>query len=249
MSDLAKVKPAHTHRAAVIYVRQSSASQVEHHRESTERQYALAHRAIELGWHREQVIIVDEDQGLSGSGIAKRAGFAQMAADVALAKVGIVLGLEVSRLARNNADWYRLLDLCGMTDTLIGDADGIYHPALFNDRLVLGLKGTMSEAELHTLRARLNGGIRNKAQRGELRRELPVGLVWGDKDGEVRFHPDEAVVGAIRTVFDRFTEMGSVRQVWLWFRTEGLRFPSQKDAWGGDIQWIVPTYGSIHQVI
>ncbi len=121
MSDLAKVKPAHTHRAAVIYVRQSSASQVERHRESTERQYALVHRAIELGWHREQVIIVDEDQGLSGSGIAKRAGFAQMAADVALAKVGLVLGLEVSRLARNNADWYRLLDLCGMTDTLIGD--------------------------------------------------------------------------------------------------------------------------------
>ncbi len=180
MSDLAKVKPAHTHRAAVIYVRQSSASQVEHHRESTERQYALAHRAIELGWHREQVIIVDEDQGLSGSGIAKRAGFAQVAADVALAKVGIVLGLEVSRLARNNADWYRLLDLCGMTDTLIGDADGIYHPALFNDRLVLGLKGTMSEAELHVLRARLNGGIRNKAARGALRRGLPVGLLWGE---------------------------------------------------------------------
>ncbi len=200
MSDTAKVTPAHTHRAAVIYVRQSSASQVEHHRESTERQYALVHRAIKLGWHREQVTIVDEDLGVSGAGIAKRAGFAQMAADVALAKVGIVLGLEVSRLARNNADWYRLLDLCGMTDTLIGDADGIYHPALFNDRLVLGLKGTMSEAELHILRARLNGGIRNKAARGALRRGLPVGLIWGEQEGEVRFHPDEAVVPHRRLV-------------------------------------------------
>src|SRR6266704_3626216 len=210
MSDLAKVKPAHTHRAAVIYVRQSSASQVEHHRESTERQYALVHRAIELGWHREQVTIVDEDLGVSGAGIARRAGFAQMAADVALAKVGIVLGLEVSRLARNNADWYRLLDLCGMTDTLIADADGVYHPALFNDRLVLGLKGTMSEAELHILRARLEGGIRNKAARGELRRGLPIGFIWGDDDGEIRFHPDEAVTSAIRAVFTRFAELGSV---------------------------------------
>src|SRR2546425_3520055 len=209
MSDLAKVKPAHTHRAAVIYVRQSSASQVEHHRESTERQYALVHRAIELGWQRDQVIIVDDDQGVSGSGIAKRAGFAQMAADVALAKVGIVLGLEVSRLARNNADWYRLLNMCGATDTLIGDADGIYHPGLFNDRLVLGLKGTMSEAELHVLRARLDGGIRNKAARGELRRGLPVGFVWGEDDGEIRFHPDEAVTTTIRLVFERFAEMGS----------------------------------------
>jgi DNA invertase Pin-like site-specific DNA recombinase len=135
MSDPTKVKPTHTHRVAVIYVRQSSPAQVEHHRESTERQYALVHRAIDLGWHRDQVTIIDDDLGLSGSGLAKRAGFARLAADVALAKVGIVLGLEVSRLARNNADWYRLLDLCGMTDTLIADADGVYHPALFNDRL------------------------------------------------------------------------------------------------------------------
>src|SRR5256712_6614091 len=248
MSDLAKANPAHTHGAAVIYARQSSASQVEHHRESTERQYALVHRAIELGWHREQVISVDEDQGLSGSGIAKRAGFAQMAADVALAKVGLVLGLEVSRLARNNADWYRLLDLCGMTDTLIGDADGIYHPALFNDRLVLGLKGTMSEAELHVLRARLNGGIRNKAARGALRRGLPVGLTWGEKEGEVRFHPNEAVTSAIHTVFARFAELGSARQVWLWFRAEGLSFPLQANG-VPDIRWVAPTYTAIHKVL
>jgi DNA invertase Pin-like site-specific DNA recombinase len=248
MSDAGKVTPSHTHRAAVIYVRQSSSAQVEHNRESTERQYALVHRAVDLGWHREQVTIIDEDLGLSGAGIAKRAGFARLAADVALAKVGLVLGLEVSRLARNNADWYRLLDLCGMTDTLIGDADGVYHPALFNDRLVLGLKGTMSEAELHILRARLEGGIRNKAARGELRRGLPVGFVWGDADGEVRFHPDEAVTSAIRAVFTRFAELGSVRQVWLWFRSERLSFPLQTHGVEG-IRWVAPTYTAIHHML
>jgi DNA invertase Pin-like site-specific DNA recombinase len=248
MSDLTKVKPTHTHRAAVIYVRQSSPAQVEHHRESTERQYALVHRAIELGWPRDQVTIIDDDLGLSGSGLAKRAGFARLAADVALAKVGIVLGLEVSRLARNNADWYRLLDLCGMTDTLIADADGVYHPALFNDRLVLGLKGTMSEAELHLLRARLEGGIRNNAARGALRRGLPVGFLWGDEDSEVRFHPDEAVTSAIRAVFTRFAEVGSVRQVWLWFRSESLSFPLQTHGVDG-IRWVAPTYTAIHHVL
>jgi recombinase/helix-turn-helix protein/resolvase-like protein len=171
-----------------------------------------------------------------------------MTSEVALGRVGIILSLEVSRLARNGGDWHRLLDLCVVTDTLIGDSDGLYHPALFNDRLVLGLKGTMSEAELHIIRARLDGGRRNKAERGELRRGLPVGLVWGDKDGEVRFHADEAVVGAIGTVFDRFAEMGSVRQVWLWYRGQGLRFPSQSSA-SEEIRWIVPTYQSIHQVL
>ena len=248
MSDAAKVKPSHTQRAAVIYVRQSSAAQVEHNRESTERQYALVHRAVELGWHRDQVTIIDEDLGLSGSGSAKRTGFARLAADVALTKVGIVLGLEVSRLARNNADWYRLLDLCGLTDTLIGDADGVYHPSLFNDRLVLGLKGTMSEAELHVLRARLDGGIRNKAARGELRRGLPVGFVWGDADGEIRFHPDEAVTSAIRAVFTRFAELGSVRQVWLWFRSEALSFPLQRTGVEG-MRWVAPTYTALHHVL
>src|SRR5215470_2783134 len=222
---------------------------MERNQESTDRQYALAARAVELGWRRDQVVVVDEDLGVSGAGLAPRSGFARLTAEVALGQVGLVLGLEVSRLARNNADWYRLLDLCGITDTLIGDGDGLYHPSSFNDRLVLGLKGTMSEAELHILRARLDGGIRNKAQRGELRRELPIGLVWGDKDGEIRFHPNEAVVGAIRTVFDRFAEMGSVRQVWLWFRSQSLRFPSQADAWGAEIRWIMPTYRSIHQVL
>src|SRR5467141_1903127 len=218
MNDLAKVKPSHTQRTAVVYIRQSSPSQVEYNRESTARQYALVEKAREFGWAKEQVIVIDEDLGLSGSGSAKRSGFARMTAEVALRHVGIVLGLEVSRLARNNADWYRLLDLCGMTDTLIGDSDGIYHPALFNDRMLLGMKGTMSEAELHILRARLDGGIRSKAARGELRRGLPVGLVWGDAEGEIRWHPDEAVTGVIAAIFERFTVCGSVRGVWLWLR-------------------------------
>jgi DNA invertase Pin-like site-specific DNA recombinase len=248
MSERAKILPTHTQRVAYVYIRQSTPAQVEHHRESTARQYALAERAQALGWAPEQVVVIDEDLGLSGASSAKRAGFVRLTTEVALGHVGLILGLEVSRLARNNADWYRLLDLCGVTDTLIGDGDGVYHPALFNDRLVLGLKGTMSEAELHILRARLDGGIRNKAARGELRRGLPVGLVWGDADGEVRFHPDAAVTGALRTVFARFAEVGSVRQVWLWFRAQGLSFPLQMHATSA-IQWVAPTYTAIHHVL
>ena len=248
MTDLAKIQPTHTQRAACIYVRQSTPSQVEHNRESTARQYALADRACQLGWSREQVVVIDEDLGLSGSSTDQRSGFTRMTSEVALGHVGIILGLEVSRLARNNADWYRLLELCGLTDTLIGDNDGVYHPALFNDRLLLGLKGTMSEAELHIIRARLEGGIRNKAARGELRRGLPVGFVWGEADGEVLFHPDAAVIGAIRTVFERFAEFGSERRVWLWFRSEALSFPLQ-DGPQGQIRWVAPTYTALHHIL
>ncbi len=248
MSENAKITADHLHRCALVYVRQSSAAQVEHNRESTQRQYQLVDRAIDLGWNRDKVSVVDQDLGISGSGLKDRSGFAHMTAQVALGQIGIVLGLEVSRLARNNSDWYRLLDLCGVTNTLIGDADGIYHPGLFNDRLVLGLKGTMSEAELHVLRARLEGGIRNKAARGELRRGLPVGFVWGDAEGEVLFHPDEAVTHTIRMVFARFAEMGSARQVWLWFRSQQLRFPLSSSLLDG-IRWVTPTYTKIHQVL
>jgi DNA invertase Pin-like site-specific DNA recombinase/uncharacterized protein YndB with AHSA1/START domain len=251
MTDPSKIKASHLQRAAYVYIRQSTPGQVEHNRESTARQYALADRAGQLGWSKQQVVVIDEDLGLSGSTTDKRSGFAHLISEVALAHVGIVLGLEVSRLARNNADWYRLLELCGVTDTLIGDNDGVYHPALFNDRLLLGLKGTMSEAELHIIRARLDGGIRNKAARGELRRGLPVGLIWGEQDGEILFHPDEAVTGAIRTVFERFAEFGSARRVWLWFRSEGLSFPLQTNPAGmpGPIRWVTPTYHALHQIL
>jgi DNA invertase Pin-like site-specific DNA recombinase len=248
MNDLAKIGASHLARAAFVYLRQSTPAQVENNRESTQRQYALVSKATSLGWPTEQVVLLDEDLGVSGSGIVERSGFARLTAEVALGHVGIVLGLEVSRLARNNADWYRLLDLCGITNTLIGDADGIYDAANYNDRLVLGLKGTISEAELHILRARLLGGIRNKAARGELRRGLPVGFVWGDEDGEIRFDPDEAVCAAIRAVFARFSEFGSARRVWLWFRSEGLSFPLRRH-YGHEIQWIAPTYIAIYHVL
>ena len=248
MNERLKITPAHLARQAIVYLRQSSAAQVEHNRESTDRQYALAGKARDLGWPQERIVVIDEDLGLSGSGSVARSGFARLTAEVALGHVGLVLGLEVSRLARNNAEWYRLIDLAGFTDTLIGDADGIYHAALLNDRLLLGLKGTMSEAELHVLRARLNGGIRNKAARGELRRGLPVGFVWGEADGEVRFHPDEAVIAALGSVFARFAEMGSARRVWLWFRSEELKFPLQMHA-HREILWVEASYTAIHQVL
>jgi DNA invertase Pin-like site-specific DNA recombinase len=242
-----KITHTHLERAAYVYVRQSTASQVQNNRESTDRQYKLVDRALCLGWSREQVRVVDEDLARSGSGVSERHGFAAMTAEVAFGHVGLILSLEVSRVARNNADWYRLLDLCGVTDTLIGDEDGVYHPGLFNDRLLLGLKGTMAEAELHVIRARLDGGIRNKAARGELRRGLPVGFVWGEEDGEVLFHPDEAVTHAVHTVFDKFAELGSIRQVWLWFLAQNVSFPIQQTP--GEIRWGRATYTGIHQTL
>ncbi len=248
MSPNEKIKMTHLQRCAYVYVRQSTSAQVQYNRESTDRQYKLADRAIQLGWAQSQVRIIDEDLARSGSVTSDRGGFALMTTEVALGHVGLILSIEVSRVARNNADWYRLLDLCGVTDTLIGDEDGLYHPGLFNDRLLLGLKGTMAEAELHVIRARLEGGIRNKAARGQLRRGLPVGFVWGEEDGDVLFHPDQAVTALIRSVFEKFAEMGSVRRVWLWLRSEGLSFPSQYNS-AADIQWITPTYTRIHNVL
>lgn len=248
MSDAVKITSSHLARVAIVYLRQSSTAQVEHNREFTDPQYALLHKAGDLGWPVDRVVVIDEDLGLSGSGAVARSGFARLTAEVALGHVGLVLGLEVSRLARNNADWYRLIDLCGLSNTLIGDADGVYHPALFNDRLLLGLKGTMSEAELYVLRARLNGGIRNKAARGELRRGLPVGFVWGEADGEVDFHPDEAVRTTIASIFARFAETGSARRVWLWFRSEGLRFPLRMHQ-RCEIRWVEASYTAIHHVL
>jgi len=246
-----KITASHRSRTAVIYVRQSTLVQVERNRESTARQYDLVSRARELGWPRTAVTVIDEDLGISGASAAGRPGFAQLAAQVGMGQVGIVLSLECSRLARNNADWYRLLELAAMTGTLIADADGIYHPALPDDRLVLGMKGTLSEMELQILRARLDGAIRNKAARGELRRGLPVGLVWGEADGEILKHPDEAVTGVIAAIFGQFAVCGSVRGVWLWLRDQGLKFPLQPGAYirGSEIIWTEPTYHAVHNVL
>lgn len=253
MSEQSKVTASHRSRAAVIYVRQSSLAQLERNAESTARQYDLVERAVMLGWSREQVRIVDADLGISGSVTGQRDGYEALVADVALGQVGIILALEVSRLARDNAAWYRLLDLAGTCDTLVADADGVYHPGLFNDRLLLGMKGMLSEAELHVLRARLTGGIRNKAARGELRTGLPVGLVWGDAAGEIRLHTDEAVTGVIAAVFDQFAASGSVRATWLWLRDNQLRWPLQPVAYRRDrlpeITWVEPTYHAVHTTL
>lgn len=253
MSESGKITASHLSRTAVIYVRQSTLAQVERNTESTARQYDLAGRARTLGWPAGAVRVIDGDLGVSGSVTGQRDGFEGLLAEVALGQVGIILALEVSRLARDNAAWYRLLDLAGVCDTLVADADGVYHPALFNDRLILGMKGMMSENELHVLRARLEGGIRNKAARGELRRGLPVGLVWGEGDGEIVFHPDEAVTGVIAAVFSQFRVCGSARATWLWLRAEGLRWPLQQavylDGRPGEITWVEPTYHAVHTTL
>jgi len=248
MSESSKVTASQLRRQAFIYPRQSSPAQLERNVESTARQYALVERAIALGFAREQVVVIDDDLGITGDGTVDREGFARLVSEVALGHAGLVLGLECSRVARNNSDWYRLLDLCGVTDTVIGDLDGLYHPGSFNDRLLLGLKGTISEAELHMIRQRLDGGIRNKAKRGELRRGVPVGFVWGEGDGDVLLDPDEAVNGAIATIFERFAELGSARQVWLWMRREGVQFPLRRFQ-GAEITWVAPTYHQIHSVL
>src|SRR6266536_3082385 len=254
MSEAVKVTGSHRSRAAVIYVRQSTLVQVERNTESRARQLDLVTRAGELGWPRGAIRVV-EDQGVSASVTGQRDGVESLVAEVALGQVGIILALEASRLARDNAAWYRLLDLAGICDTLVADADGVYHPALFNDRLILGMKGILAESELHVLRARLEGGIKNKAARGELRRGLPVGLIWGEADGEIRFHPDEAVTGVIAAVFGQFAVSGSVRATWLWLRAQGLRWPLQKVAYTRrgsgtpEITWVEPTYHAVHTTL
>ena len=187
-----KVTAVHLKRNAYLYVRQSTMRQVFENTESTDRQYALRQRAIALGWPQQQIVVIDSDLGHSGASAVDREGFQKLVAEVGMGRAGIVLGLEVSRLARNSADWHRLLEICALADTLILDEDGIYDPAHFNDRLLLGLKGTMSEAELHVLQARLRGGLLNKARRGELRCPLPAGMIY-DASGRIGLDPDKQV--------------------------------------------------------
>ncbi len=220
-----KVTASHLRRDAYLYVRQSTVRQVFENVESTRRQYGLRQRAVALGWPEERVVVIDVDLGLSGSSASDRQGFQKLVAEVGLGHAGIVLGLEVSRLARNSTDWHRLLEICALTDTLILDEDGVYDPAHFNDRLLLGLKGTMSEAELHVLRSRLRGGILNKARRGELRCPLPIGLVH-DGAGRVGLDPDKQVQESVRLVFETFARTGAVGATVRHFRQQGLLFPS-----------------------
>jgi len=245
-----KVTAAHLRRDAYLYVRQSTIKQVLTNTESALRQYDLKSRAIALGWSAEQVIVIDIDQGQSGASAADREGFQRLVADVGMGRAGIVLGLECSRLARNNADWHRLLEICALSSTLICDEDGLYDPTDFNDRMLLGMKGQLSEAELHFLRSRLRGGILSKARRGELITPLPVGLAY-DGRGKVVLDPDRAVQHAIAHLFDTFDATGSAHAVVKAFHDAGLLFPRRhhKGPRKGELDWAPLTHSAVLRVL
>ena len=242
-ADATRVTAGHLARNAYLYIRQSTLKQVLNNTESTARQYALRQRAAALGWPAAQIITIDVDQGRSGASAADREGFQHLVAEVGMGRAGIVLGLEVSRLARNNADWHRLLEICALTSTLICDEDGLYDPGEFNDRLLLGLKGTMSEAELHFIRARLRGGQLSAARRGELKMGLPVGLAC-DGAGHVVLDPGTGVQDAIGHLFTVFARTGSARAAGAAFNSDKLLFPVRisTGARKGELAWMPLTH-------
>lgn len=246
----AKVQPWHLDRLAVVYVRQSSAQQVLENRESTERQYALADRAVACGWSRDRVLVIDEDQGKSGSTADHRLGFQRLLAEVGLDHVGLILGTEMSRLARSCKDWHQLLELCALFRALLGDQDGLYDPTDPNDRLLLGLKGTMSEAELHVLRGRLRQGVLNKARRGALFQLPPIGYVRAP-DGGIELDPDEQVRGATARVFELFDRIGSARGVTKSLLDDrvmlGVRLRSGPRR--GQIEWRPPAASTVAKML
>ena len=247
---ISKIQDYHREKAAYVYLRQSTMSQVIHHRESTERQYALKDRALELGWPIERIKILDGDLGISGTQMNNREDFKTLVADVSMGKVGAVLALEASRLSRSEADWHRLLEICSLTETLIIDEDGCYNPADFNDQLLLGLKGTMSQAELHFIRARLQGGKLNKAKKGELRFPLPVGFCY-DLDGKTVIDPDLEVQSAIKLVFEKFRETGSAYGVVQQFGEAGITFPKRAygGIWKGKLVWGRLTHARVLNIL
>ena len=241
-----KVASHHLDRLAVVYVRQSSLQQVEQHCESTQLQYRLADRASCLGWPRPNIVVIDEDLGLSAASATGRAGFQRLVAEVGLGHVGLVLGIEVSRLARSCRDWYQLLEICTLAGTLIADSDGVYDPALYNDRLLLGLKGTMSEAELHIMRARLDEGRRHKAKRGELGFALPRGYLRR-ASGEIVLDPDERVRATIETIFAVFARRRSVHGVLRYLVAHGIALPDRERVGSakGELVWRAPHRGAV----
>jgi len=241
---ISKITGKHRKKLAYVYLRQSTMGQVRFHQESTQRQYALREKAVEMGWPPSQVRVLDGDLGQSGTQMNQREDFKLLVAEVSMQKVGAVLALEASRLSRSCADWHRLLELCALTGTLIVDEDGTYDPAQFNDQLLLGLKGTMSQAELHFLRARLLGGKRNKARKGELHFPLPVGLSYDD-EGHTVLDPDEEIRGAVKLFFESFAETGSAYAVVHRFASNGVRFPKRAygGAWSGNVIWGQLSYG------
>jgi len=245
-----KVTAEHLKRTAYLYIRQSSLKQVMENTESRRRQYDLRQRALALGWSEENIVVIDSDLGQSAASAADRAGFQYLVTEVGMGRGGVVMGLEVSRLARNSSDWHRLLEICAWTRTLILDEDGLYDPTSFNDRLLLGLKGTMSEAELYQLRARLMGGMLNKARRGELRVRLSVGFVY-TAEGQAALNPDKQVQESFRLLFETFRRVGSAHRTVSYFRDQGLKFPQRlhSGAHKGEVVWRGLSRGRVMEVL
>ena len=247
---IGKIEDQHRQKAAYIYLRQSSMAQVRHHQESTERQYALKEKALELGWNPAMIRTLDRDLGISGAQMTGREDFKTLMADVCMGKVGAVFALEASRLGRSCADWYRLMEFCSLTNTLIIDEDGCYNTGNFNDRLLLGLKATMSQAELHFMSLRLQGGKLNKAKRGELRFPLPVGLCY-DPDGRTVVDPDQQVQGAVRLLFATFRQVGSAYGVVHHFAQKAIQFPKRAygGIWSGRLIWGRLSEGRVRTIL
>jgi DNA invertase Pin-like site-specific DNA recombinase len=245
-----KIRPDHLRRQAVVYVRQSTLRQVQGNRESTVRQYALTDRAKALGWPAAAVQTIDEDQGRSGAHSDHRDGFKRLLAEIGAGQVGVVLALEASRLARSSVDWHRLVEICVVTRTLLADESAVYEPRDPNDRLLLGVKGTLSEAELMTIRSRLHDGRWSEARRGELAQSLPIGYIRTEA-GAVLLHPDRQVQARLRYVFDLFAALRVARRVVARLRRESLQIPAQ--GWGGpghgEVLWKVPTFGAIMRLL
>src|SRR4051794_28494354 len=245
-----KIRNRHLDRLAIVYVRQSTPHQVADHRESADLQYQLRRRAIDLGWSESRVLVIDDDQGLSGQAIDNRPGFQRLLAEISLGRVGIVFGREVSRLSRSNKDWHQLLELCALFQVLIGDADGVYDPTDYNDRLLLGLRGMMSEAELHVLRTRLHHGKLNKTRRGELFTCVPVGYVRSASGG-ISLDPDEQVRSVVALVFAKFAELGSVPRLNAYFASHGIQLGVRiyKGAEKGQLRWRPATRVALYRML
>lgn len=242
-----KIREEHLRRGAIVYVRQSTMTQLTHNKESQRRQYGLVDRARALGFA--QVDVIDEDLGKSGSGMVERPGFQRLVARVCAGEIGAVLSIEASRLARNGRDWHHLVDLCALVGTLVVDAEGVYDPRISNDRLLLGLKGSMSEFELSLFRERSFEALRQKARRGALRFRLPIGLSWSD-DGKIELDPDRRIQDVVHLVFRKFAELGSARQVHLWFRAEKISLPAKRcEDSKTKVTWELPRYGTLFKML
>jgi DNA invertase Pin-like site-specific DNA recombinase len=246
-----KITPSHLKRQAVVYIRQSSMLQVEKHQESQKRQYQLEQTAQTLGWPAAHCVVIDDDLGISGAQSHNRPGYQKLISKIALREVGIVLGLEVSRLARNSLDWYQLLELAAAFDVLIADEDGVYDVNEFNDRLLLGLKGTISEVELYQIRTRLSRGRLNKAQRGDLRLMLPIGIDWDERTQKPRLAVDQGIRHAVALVFDLFRQIGSIRGVLLHCLAQNIELPYQKSIGSHKrrIGWRSPSYDAVRHIL